>query len=770
MKRILMAALVIGFALITCFLNVPVRAEETGTDLVILSTTDMHGKCWEEDLLTGQKVRNNMLRVSTAVTQARETCGRENVILIDNGDLFQGTAVSEIHMLQSEHAPDEPEAMAVCLKEIGYDALVLGNHEFNYSWDLMHGVYEYLEAGGVSVLAANVYYDGTDPVHEAGQNAFGTYIVREVIVNGHPHRIGILGLENNDITRWDLHAHYPGMIFAHPDNSAFDQAEEVRRYIPRMLEDGCEMIIVSYHGGLGDADDALSFGVNTENQGMRIVENTDNIDLLILGHDHFPAYSNTFVTDRSGRDVPVVNSGGQELTQTVFRLREDESGALTYELVSSENLDLSAFEPDSELEAKIRPYAELADSVLDEPIGRLSGTWDGSEEFYIAQSDTMDLVNAAMIDAGTQAMTKKYGASDLERLRAASGLDHLDVDAALSSVTNDGYIPHAGGITARDIYRLYRFSNTLLVLPMYGREIKAVLEENASERLASRVLRGQVYYYTRNDNFTNIIAGGINFHYDMAQPEGERVVIESFCSGRAYDPDAIYLVGVNDYILGNELCGLRAYQEADALWSQAGDGQGDTIQDSIRTYICKFEDGVSPDAFNWEWYITYSADPTSLAPWEGQIAASLADAPEDGHRYVLYLEAQGCTLTGEDSVGTMDTVDIDAYGDLLIGELPESAHVFTAHMVAEDQLTLTDETGRYLTCGESGGLSLTKEMAGDDLSVWQLIACPGGYNVRSVGAEQDQVIEYYDGQFKTYRFNEKGLHVFNFYEVPDTAQ
>ncbi len=65
--------------------------EEAFTDVVLLSTTDMHGKCWETNVLSGNEEKNNMLRVSRAAADLREEYGAENVILVDNGDTFQGT-------------------------------------------------------------------------------------------------------------------------------------------------------------------------------------------------------------------------------------------------------------------------------------------------------------------------------------------------------------------------------------------------------------------------------------------------------------------------------------------------------------------------------------------------------------------------------------------------------------------------------------------------------------------------------------------------------
>lgn len=749
-------------------LSTVVYAEGGSTELVVLSTTDMHGKCWETNLLTGGKVAQNMLRVSTAVQQFRDAYGPEQVILIDDGDLFQGTPISEEQLLRVEHPEDEPEAMALCLKEIGYDAMVLGNHEFNYPWATMCRVYDWLEESGVSVLAANACYDGTDGVHQRGENVFGTHIVREVTVNGHSHKVGVLGLENTDITRWDIPANYPGIQFAHPDNVDYDQAQEAARYIAQMREDGCEIIIVFYHGGLGDVDEELVFGLNSDNQGMRIIQNTEGIDLLILGHDHSNAYSCTTVMDKAGQEVLIVNGGGQELTKTVFHLTEDAHGGLICELAETENLSFANFQPDPDLQEKIRPYAELADAALDLPVGELTGEWDGSEEFFTAQSDTVDLVSAAMMAIGTERMQEKFGQSGLEALQAATGLDHLDVDASFISPVNGGYIPRSGPVSTREVYGLYRFANNQLILPMYGRDILAVLEENASQRLTCRVLRGTPCFFITNDPFTNIICGGVNFRYDMSKPSGERVVIDSFANGRAFQLDTFYLVAVNNYLLGNDHCGLRTYSAEDALWSQLEEGNEGTIQDIIKEYIAretKRIGGLSPEAFNWRWSVIYSEDPSAMPAYEGRTVAVLADRPQDGRIYVLYQEAQGCSLTDHSNSDGMNVTEIASYGDALVDVLPNDALIFTAHEAEEGLQMFTDQDGRYLTCGDSGGLSLTDAPADGLLSLWQLIEADGGYYIKSAGAGNDQALQYFGGRITTYRFNPSGLFLFNFYEV-----
>ena len=343
-------------------------AFDTYTDVAVMSTTDMHGKCWSENVLNDTDEKHSMLRISTAVKKARETYGEENVIVIDNGDLFQGTPVSETQLMEyTSGRSKEPLAMALCLKEIGYTVFSLGNHEFNYDWTTMSDTYSWLSENGVSVISSNINYDGSDGVHKDGENAFDPYIVRTIEVNGHEHKIGILGMDNCDIPRWDLPVNYPGLRFVHPGNETYSMAYEADLYLPKMKEEGCEFIIVTYHGGLGEDSSELLYGENSEDQGKRLISETEGIDFLIVGHDHDSCYSNCFLRNKIGKNILVVNGGGQQLTRTVFRFYENRNGELQWTLSDTHNLILDAFPEDEELKEKIRPYAQMAEEAVSVP-------------------------------------------------------------------------------------------------------------------------------------------------------------------------------------------------------------------------------------------------------------------------------------------------------------------------------------------------------------------------------------------------------------------
>ena len=124
--------------------------------LGVYSTTDMHGKCYNLNPVDGKEVGNSMLKVATAMEQERSAV--DGVLLIDNGDLVQGTPITRYNV-NSEAGRNNP--MALCLRYIGYDAFVMGNHEFNFTLEVQNNIYDLLESTEsdvgtpVSVVCAN---------------------------------------------------------------------------------------------------------------------------------------------------------------------------------------------------------------------------------------------------------------------------------------------------------------------------------------------------------------------------------------------------------------------------------------------------------------------------------------------------------------------------------------------------------------------------------------------------------------------------------------
>lgn len=590
------------------------NGSNNSTTFSVMSTTDVHGKCWDENVLTDDAVDNSLLKVSTAVQEERAQKGDDNVILIDNGDSFQGTPVSSYSITSG----NLPTPMAMAYKYIGYDAFVLGNHEFNYSWDVMQQVYDYMEASdedldndgtpekSVPVLAANIVYKETKDGVNAGDNVFKPYITKEVSVgSGGSIKVGVLGLENTDCTRWDVEDNYPNMNFADLNNTKYSMAEEINKYVPKMKSEGCEFIIVSYHAGLGTTEGALEFGVNTENQVFRMIKETEGIDMVISGHDHNNSYSNNKYPNKNGEEVVVVNSGGTDLTKTEVTVTEQADGSYQVNIQGQENIALKNYANDENLKTIISDKAKEAKDYVNQSCGTLNdASWDTKTKFYLEQTDTIDLINRAQIAMGTKYLQKKSGNST----------DKVDLSCT-SAVVYNNYTAKAGDLTMKDIYRFYKYDNSLYILPLTGKQIKEALEFVASERYDCTFSGGEVRFKTINDTFTCPVFYGIDFEYDLSKPKGQRVTISQFKDGTKFEEDKTYNLAINNYHLGNGP--FAQYKPSDTIWSQLDDLGGGVVQDLIKEFVESQTDGLEPDRSNWK--LTYS----------GEIPAALARKPVD---------------------------------------------------------------------------------------------------------------------------------------------
>ncbi len=108
--------------------------------LTVMGTTDLHGHVFNWDYYKDAEYQDpvsnaqGLARVSTLVNRIRAERGRENTLLLDAGDTIQGTPLTyyyaKVDPITAKGGPVHP--MAQAMNAIGYDAVALGNHEFNY--------------------------------------------------------------------------------------------------------------------------------------------------------------------------------------------------------------------------------------------------------------------------------------------------------------------------------------------------------------------------------------------------------------------------------------------------------------------------------------------------------------------------------------------------------------------------------------------------------------------------------------------------------------
>lgn len=118
-------------------------ASSTATDsieAVIIHTNDVHGRILEEKGVIGD--------AKAAAVIEEERSKVENTIVVDAGDAFQGLPISN---------STKGEDRANIMNQVGYDAMAVGNHEFDFGMDQ---AIKYKETLNFPLLSANTYVNG----------------------------------------------------------------------------------------------------------------------------------------------------------------------------------------------------------------------------------------------------------------------------------------------------------------------------------------------------------------------------------------------------------------------------------------------------------------------------------------------------------------------------------------------------------------------------------------------------------------------------------
>src|SRR5215213_1103401 len=163
--------------------------------ITILGTTDLHGNINPIDYYTNKPDNRGIAKVATLIKRIRNE--QPNVLLIDSGDTIQGSPLESFHGRKNNTPPDP---MMLVMSSLNYDAMAVGNHEYNFGLKVLEKA---RREAKFPWLSANSYKTGTD------QTAYDPYLVREV--NG--VRVGILGLTTPGIPNWENPQNYSGLEF-----------------------------------------------------------------------------------------------------------------------------------------------------------------------------------------------------------------------------------------------------------------------------------------------------------------------------------------------------------------------------------------------------------------------------------------------------------------------------------------------------------------------------------------------------------------------------
>ncbi|MBU6536454.1 bifunctional metallophosphatase/5'-nucleotidase [Streptomyces mayonensis] len=553
--------------------------------LTVLGTTDLHGHVFNWDYFKDAEYTDEagnaqgLARVSTLVNQVREEKGRHNTLLLDAGDTIQGTPLTyyyaKVDPITAEGGPVHP--MARAMNAIGYDAVALGNHEFNYGIETLR---RFEEQCDFPLLGANAVDAKTL------RPAFPPYFMKTFRVKGAPPvRVAVLGLTNPGIAIWDK-AYVQGKL-------AFPGLEEqAAKWVPKLRSMGADVVVVSAHSGSSGTSSYGDQVPYVENAAANVARQVPGIDAILVGHAHEEIAELKVVNEETGRTV-----------------------VLSEPLCFAERLTLFDFELVFErgrwrvesVRASLRDSADVAD---DERITRLLSDEHAKVVEYVNQvvgtaTETLTTVEARYKDAPIIDLITRVQ-EDVVR-EALAGTEHasLPVLAQASPFSRTSQIP-AGDVTIRDLSSLYVYDNTLVAKLLTGAEVRAYLEYSAEYYVQTAAgAPVDVEKLTNADgrpDYNYDYVSGLTYEIDIARAPGSRIRNLAY-DGVPLDDAARFVLAVNNYRAngGGDFPHVASAQE---LWSESTE---------IRTRIAEWatEKGVldPADFASVDWSLTREGTP-----------------------------------------------------------------------------------------------------------------------------------------------------------------
>ncbi len=248
--------------------------------LRIMETTDVHGNILSYDYNKDEVYpKVGLAKTATLIKNARKEV--KNSILVDNGDLIQGTQLATYKAKYNVLKPGEVHPVFKAMNRMGYDIATLGNHEFNFGFDFLKEAYNDAEFPYVN---ANVFIDDHDANPQNDKNMFKPYrIMKKMFIdeNGKKHvlKIGFIGFLPPQAMQWDKGILQGKVVVK-------DIVETAKKFIPEIRKKGADLVIVLAHTGLRPSRS------ETENAVFPLSE-IPGIDAITFSHTHklFPAES-----------------------------------------------------------------------------------------------------------------------------------------------------------------------------------------------------------------------------------------------------------------------------------------------------------------------------------------------------------------------------------------------------------------------------------------------------------------------------------------------
>ncbi|GIJ44945.1 multifunctional 2',3'-cyclic-nucleotide 2'-phosphodiesterase/5'-nucleotidase/3'-nucleotidase [Virgisporangium aliadipatigenens] len=495
--------------------------------LTVLGTSDTHGNVYNWDYYRDAEYDDSahndvgLAKVATVVNGIRAERRGLATLVLDAGDTIQGTPLATYYAKQEPiTSTREKHPMARAMNVIDYDAVTLGNHEFNYGLPLLD---LWIRQLGFPALAANAVSVRT------GRPAFTPYVIKKVSLGrGAPtFRVGILGLTNPGSAIWDR-ANVEGKLRFE------DMIATAARYVPELRRRGADLVLISAHGGDSGTS---SYGpeLPNENPTALIAQQVPGIDAILFGHAHAEVVER-FVTNEATKQQVLTSEPakwGQRVTRMDFTLRR-ERGRWHVDTKRATMINTNTVVEDPKVLAAVRAQHAKTVAYVNQVVATSAVELSAAESRY-RDTPILDFINRVQTDTVTAALAGgEYAA-----------LPVLSIAAPFSRTAR---FP-AGEVRIKDVAGLYIYDNTLEAVVLTGAEVKAYLEYSA-KYFRTLAPDAPVDPATISDpavpDYNYDTLSGVDYDIDISLPVGQRITRLEH-GGAAVAPDARFVVAVNNY-------------------------------------------------------------------------------------------------------------------------------------------------------------------------------------------------------------------------------
>lgn len=490
--------------------------------LNILHINDLHSRiesinkydstCGAEDEGKGECF-GGIARVKAAVDARRAALSGKNVLVLDAGDQFQGSLFYTTY----KSAP-----VAEFMNGIGFDAMAIGNHEFD---DGPEELAKFIAALKFPMLSANTLAGLNTPI--AGK--YKPYVVKEFGTD----KVAVVSVLATDTDETSS----PGkdVLFG-------DEISTLKEQVKDLEGQGINKIVLLSHVGY-ERDKQIAAAVD----GIDVIVGGHSHTLLANGNDKAAGPYPTMVKNPAGKDVPIVTAYAYSKYLGDLSVTFDDGGVVTAASGDPQLLDKSVT-PDAGFATRIAELAKPLEEIRQKEVSEAADAIDGARENCRQKECSMgNLVADAM-------------------------LDRVKDQGVTIAIANGGGLRASidkGPVTMGEVLTVLPFQNTIATFQLTGADIRAALENGVSE-----IEEG-------GGRFPQV--AGMTFTFDRSKPAGSRITEVSVKDGDGFKPledGKTYGVVSNNYLRS----GGDGYAVFAEKGMKAYD-YGPSLEDAVAAYL-----------------------------------------------------------------------------------------------------------------------------------------------------------------------------------------